>query len=251
MKNKSKQYVAAIILAAGRGRRMQMSEETNKVTIPLAGKPMILHTIHTLQSIHVNPIIVVVGFAKQSVKDVLKEEAILYAEQDEQKGSAHAVEVGLTALTDTCENVIVLNGDDSAFYTPEVFRQLLKQHIKNKNGFTFLTIAVQTPFGIGRIIRDANGVVTKIVEEKDATDRERETKEINPVCYIFNTAFLRKYIREIQKSPVTGEYYITDIVAIARMHNEKVEAVRKENIVWRGVNTKEELGEAEALMKGK
>ncbi|MEK7060987.1 MAG: sugar phosphate nucleotidyltransferase, partial [Patescibacteria group bacterium] len=141
----------------------------------------------------------------------------------------------------------VLNGDDSAFYSPEIINKLIEKHISSNASFTFLTIEMDNPAGLGRIVRDENGKVKKIVEDKDATGEMLKIQEINPACYVFKVKFLKKYLPKIRKSSVTGEYYIVSLVDVGIKNNERIETLRSENSLWRGVNTKEELQEAENI----
>ena len=171
---------------------------------------------------------------------------ILFAQQAKRLGTAHASLQGLKVLPNETKHVFILNGDDSAFYTKKIFNKLLKQHIKNNNAITFLTIEIENPFGLGRVIRE-NGKVIAIVEEKDATRKQRQIKEINPACYLFNVNFLRKYLHKVPKSRVTGEYYLMSLVEIALKNNYQVVGIKGGNIPWRGVNTGDELIEAENL----
>lgn len=244
-----KPSVAAIILAAGKGTRMK-SKTVNKVVMPLAGKPMILHALGRLKALSVDPIIIVVGFAKQSVKEVLGE-SVLYADQKKRLGTGHAVAVGLKKLPENIHHAIVIYGDDSAFYIKETFANLMRKHFSSNADLTFLTLAVADPSGLGRIIRDGKGSVIAIVEEKDATEEQKKIVEINPACYIFKVDFLKKNLKKIQKSTVTGEYYLTSLIDIALKQHAKVETVDGGNIPWRGVNTKEELQVANALYLGR
>jgi len=237
--------IGAVILAAGRGKRMN-SEEVNKVTLRLHGKPLIQHTMDVLKNLHVSPIIVVIGFAKQSIKDVLKD-TVIYAEQKEQVGTADALMCGIEKIPQNVFHVLVLNGDDSAFYTKDIIRKLIEQHIHTHASVSFLTMNTNEPESNGRILRDSEGKVKKIIEEKDATEQEKQIKEINIACYLFTASFLRKYLKEVKKSEITGEYYLTNLIEIAYNNNEKIETVTENNIKWRGINTPEELREAEKL----
>jgi bifunctional UDP-N-acetylglucosamine pyrophosphorylase / glucosamine-1-phosphate N-acetyltransferase len=99
---------------------------------------------------------------------------------------------------------------------------------------------------LGRVVRDASGNVTAIVEEKDATEEQRAINEINAACYFFSTKFLKKYLKKIKKSPVTGEYYIVSLIEMAAKNKETIETMQVD-LPWRGVNTQEELKEAEQL----
>lgn len=237
--------VGAIILAAGKGKRMN-SKTVNKVVLPLENKPMILHTLDLLKKFKIDPIIVVVGFAKKSVMEVLGDR-VTFAEQKKQLGTAHAVLCAFRRLPQNIDNVLIVNGDDSAFYKEQMIKKLVETHFLVKASFTFLTIELENPSGLGRVIRNKKGEVMAVIEEEDATKKQKEIKEINPACYIFRVNFLKEYLKKVKKSPVTGEYYLTSLVNIAVKNKEKIETVRGGKIAWRGVNTKKELRQAERL----
>lgn len=240
--------LGAIILAAGRGSRMNAKKQ-NKVTFFLADKPLILHSIHVLEKMHFDEIVVVVGHAKQSVQDVLKDSRVHFAEQRKRLGTGHALKCGLKALPASVTDVLVIQGDDSHFYNEKLVSRLLKEHISSDASLTFLTIEVDNPLGLGRIVRDQSGKVKAIVEEKDATLAQRTIQEINPACYLFKVDFLKKNLKAVKKSPITGEYYLTSLVDIAIHKDEPLATLQAGNLPWRGVNTKEELREAERLYK--
>lgn len=237
--------IAAIILAAGKGKRMK-SKKVNKVVFSLGNKQMILHTVDRLHELLIGPIIVVVGFAKESVMKIL-DGRVIFAEQSKRLGTAHAVTCALKKLPRDIQTALVLNGDDSAFYTKDIIRNLIETHCKKNAALSFLTITVDNPIGLGRIIRDSNGKVTGIVEEKDAKNKQRKIKEINPACYIFKVSFLRRNLKKVKKSPITREYYLTSLIDIAIKNKEKLETVAGGRILWRGINTTEELKEAGKL----
>lgn len=238
--------LGAIILAAGRGSRMK-AKATNKVALSLANKPLILHSIHTLEDMKFDKIVVVIGFAKASVINVLKDSHVLFAEQKKRLGTAHAVKCAMEVLPEDVTDVLIIQGDDSAFYKKDIINQLTNAHFASDASLTFLTLNVVNPHGLGRIVRNTNGKVISVIEEKDATGEQREINEINPACYLFKTEFLRKYLPKVHKSPVTGEYYLTSLIHIALENNEPMETLQAGFMPWRGVNTKEELEEAELL----
>lgn len=242
MENKN---LGAIILAAGKGKRMN-SKSVNKVTLPLADKPMIAHTVSLLEKVGIKDIVVVVGFAKKSVMSVLGNK-VAFAEQRKRLGTGHAAICGLKKLPKNVDEVLVINGDDSAFYPQSLIKNLIKIHYSSNAVITFLTIDKDNPFGLGRIVRNSTGQVIAIMEEKDATQTQRKIKEINPGCYIFKVQFLRKYLKKIEKSKITGEYYLTSIIDLGIKNNEKIGTLKGGAIAWRGVNTKNELLEAEKL----
>ena len=237
--------IAAIILAAGKGKRMN-TKQINKVVFPLGNKHMILHTVDKLTELLISPIIVVVGFAKESVMRIL-DGKVVFAQQSKRLGTAHAVVCALKKLPSNISTVLVLNGDDSAFYTESIIKKLIKTHKEKKAALSFLTITVNKNGGLGRVIRNNDGTVIGIVEEKDATQVQRKITEINPACYIFEVAFLKKYLGKVKKSGISGEYYLTSLIDIAIKNNEKLEVVKGGKILWRGINTPEELKEAERL----
>ena len=237
--------LGGVILAAGKGKRMK-SKTSNKVTLLLGNKPMIVYAVELLGGLKLSPIVVVVGFAKDSVKKLIRRD-VIFAEQKKRLGTAHALGTGIKVLPKETTDVLVIQGDDSAFYKRQTLEKLIKLHRQNKNALTLLTLEVSNPTGLGRIIRDKNGRVSGIIEEKDATPIERKIKEITPACYVFNLSFLRKYLSKVPKSAVTGEYYLVSLLRIAIKNKEKVEDVAGGFMPWRGVNTKEELEEAQDL----
>lgn len=242
--------LGAIILAAGKGKRMQ-SETANKTASLLQNKPMIKHIVEFMERIGVAQTIAVVGFAKESVMLALTGHEVTFAEQTEQLGTGHAVEVALTTLDPRITDVIVVYGDDAVLYNKnneKIIADLLLEHREHHNSVTFLTIEQENPYALGRIVRDDNNNVLGIVEEKNASEEQKKITEINPGCFVFNVQFLKDYLNKIEKNDVSGEYYLTDLVDIARTHKQKLNAVRGGKLLWRGVNTPEELALAEQLM---
>lgn len=237
--------LAGIILAAGKGSRMK-SKSSNKVTLLLGGKPMIIHGVELLSKLKLSPIVVVVGFAKESVKKIIKED-VLFAEQKKRLGTANALAVGLKVLPKNISDVLVIQGDDSAFYKKENLENLIKLHHQNKNAMTFLTARVLDSSGLGRIIRDKDGRIVSITEEKNVSEKQKKINEINPACYVFSINFLNKYLAGVPKDPVSKEFYLVSLLEIAIKNKEKVEDVKGGRTPWRGVNTKEELKAAQKL----
>lgn len=238
--------LCVIILAAGKGTRMQ-STDTNKVALKLGGEPMLLRTIKTLREAGVRDIVVVVGFAKESVTSFLDDNVII-AEQKEQLGTGHAVECALTEVPERSKDVLIIYGDDSFLHTPSTFKDLYSTHIDNNSTITFITRDSDNPTGMGRIIRDTNGKIKGIVEEKNATDEEKKIKEINLGCYVVDKKYLTENIKKIGKNEVTGEYYITDIIDIISKDNGKISSYQLNNQQWKGVNTPQDLDEAQQLL---
>ncbi len=241
------QNLTGIILAAGKGTRMN-STDKNKVALKVKGEPMLVRTIRILREAGVDNIVVVVGFAKESVIPLLDAKVIV-AEQNEQLGTGHAVMSALPFVPEGTQDILIVYGDDSFLHSPQTFRSLYETHISNDAKISFITMQMDNPTGFGRIIRDENDNVIGIVEEKNATEEQRQIKEINLGCYIINKKYLEENIQDIHKNPVTGEYYITDIIDIIAHHKGKIAAYQLTNGKWRGVNTREDLAEAEHLFE--
>ncbi len=237
----------AVILAAGKGKRIN-AKKSNKVTFLLGDKPMILHSAQLLKKLKINPIIIVIGFAKKSVKNLFNGD-VIFAEQKKRLGTAHAASTAIKKLPKNIKDVLIINGDDSAFYTKDIIKKLLSNHNKNRNSITLLTIEVSNPTGLGRIIRGKRGEVLYIAEEKDASEKQKQIKEINPGCYVFSVSFLKEYLPKVKKSHVTGEYYLVGLIDLAVRGGEKIQAIAGGKLPWRGVNTEDELKEAEKLFQ--
>lgn len=238
--------VTAIILAAGKGTRMN-STDRNKVSLPVNGKPMILRTIEILRSSGINKFVVVVGFAKESVVAML-DSNISIAEQKEQLGTGHAVMCALNKVDKDTKDVLIIYGDDSFLHTPKTFQKLFNEHSRSNAKISFITKESENPTGFGRIIRDVNGEIVGIVEEKNATDEQKLIKEINLGCYVIDRKYLEDNIKNIEKNSVTGEFYITDIIDIISKQKGKISSYKLSDGVWKGVNTPQDLMEAEKIL---
>lgn len=237
-----------IILAAGDGTRLN-SKDINKTALNFSGKPMISFGVETMTKV-CKKTIVVVGAYANTVKTALKDYQVDYAVQKERKGTGHAAKVAMQGVAQQYDNVLLGYGDHMMFYTEKVMQDLIAYHKKQSVAVTLLT--TQHPdadkLAWGRIVRNVQGEVIKIVEQKDATEEERKITEINPAFYCFNFKFLEKYLPTIEPSKVTGEYYLTDMVEIAFKHHLGVAGLKVpfEN-VGIGVNTPEQLKQSQKL----
>ncbi len=241
--------IAGIILAAGRGTRIK-STINNKVTIPFLNKPMILYGVELLSQVS-SPVVVVVGAFADSVREVLKNYDVIFAHQIDQLGTAHAVAAGLAELDGIANGdslVLVGYGDHMMFYSVNNANDLIAYHKKEGAVMTLVTANMVDPHAYGRIIRDKQGSVEAIIEEKDATLEQKQIKEINAGLYCFNYSFLKDNINKIGKSSVTGEYYLTDLVALANNQDKKVAGFEVEfKNVGIGINKPEELEESQKI----
>ena len=233
-------HTAAIVLAAGKGTRIN-AKKKNKVAFHLNGKSMIAHTVEHLREAGVDKIYAVVGFQSQSVKEAL-ENQVEYVEQEAQLGTGHAVKVAVPYLSASTRTVLSVYGDDSAFYPPTLFQEMVHKQQNEHCDLLFLTVHKDDPTGLGRIIRDKDGSVARIVEEKNASPEEKKITEINTGFYCFDYKFLKDFISQITVNSLSGEYYLTDMVEIALSAGKKVEAMFvPDSSIWQGVNTRKDL----------
>lgn len=238
----------AVILAAGKGTRMKSA--LPKVLHSVGGKPMIGHVLTAAQKAGACRSIVVVGFGAQEVKDTIGSEAV-FVVQKEQLGTGHAVMMTRDALADYSGTVMVLCGD-TPLLTANLLCKLYDEHKTNKAAATVLTAIMPDPTGYGRVVRDSEGQVVKIVEQKDADPVELKIQEINTGIYCFESELLFKALNSINRQNVQGEYYLTDVIEILVADAAKVWATAAENAKeTMGVNSRQQLAEAEKVLRNK
>ncbi len=246
--NHKTNLVQAIVLAAGKGTRLNC-KELPKVMLPIAGIPMIDYSLDNLNKAGFLKPVVVVGFCGEKIKEHLGSK-VIYAEQSRRLGTAHAVMSAEAKIPKNIEDVVVVMGDDSAFYNPDTITKLVDLHREKSPSITMLTVQKNDPTGLGRVIRDETGHVTGIVEEKLARLAEKKIKEINAACYVFKTSFLWPALKKIKRNP-TGEYFLTDLIEIANHEGRRVIAHKINASQWKGVNTPEQLQLAHKAMISK
>ena len=173
--------IAVVILAAGQGTRMKSA--LPKVLHPVAGVPMLMHVVEMAKTLEASPIVPVVGHGAELVRSSLEKESLVFALQAEQLGTGHALQCAEEALADFSGDLLLLCGD-VPLLRDETLMALVAHHRGKQASVTILTALMENPTGYGRIIRGANGV-ERIVEEKDASDTERQVKEINTGIYLF------------------------------------------------------------------
>src|SRR5271168_5146487 len=240
--------VAAIILAAGKGTRMRSKRA--KVLHELGGEPMIARAVRAVASLEPDPIVIVVGHQAREVEAAVNSSKARFALQEPQRGTGDAARYALAQLpADFTGNVLITYGDMPAI-TSATLRAFLEAHRKSGAKLSFISIVLDDPAAYGRVIRDASGKVEKIVEHRDASTAERAIKEINTGCYLVDRGLLRSALEQLKPGNAQGEYYLTDIVAIARARGENVEAwVAKDPAEFAGINTREELANMEAEIR--
>ncbi|KOO42345.1 bifunctional UDP-N-acetylglucosamine diphosphorylase/glucosamine-1-phosphate N-acetyltransferase GlmU [Priestia koreensis] len=237
----------AVILAAGQGTRMKSS--LYKVLHPVCGKPMVQHVIEQLASLNLEQMVTIVGHGADKVKAEIGNRSA-FALQAEQLGTAHAV-MQATQLEGKEGTTIVVCGD-TPLITAETIQSLLDHHEQQGAKATILTAHAEDPTGYGRIIRNQEGLVAKIVEHKDASEQERNVQEINTGTYCFDNGFLFDTLKKVSNDNVQGEYYLPDVIEILKNEGEVVSAFQTPHFEETlGVNDRFALSQAEEFMKNR
>ncbi len=233
---------AVIVLAAGQGTRMRSS--LPKVLHPLANKPLLEHVVETATALNPDSIHVVYGHGGELVQQQLAHLDVNWALQAEQLGTGHAVEQALPALQQE-ERVLVLYGD-VPLIEAETLRTLLQA--ADQSGFGLLTVSLGNPAGYGRIVRDQQGGVVRIVEQKDATEAELQLNEVNTGIMALSRSRLNGWIKALENNNAQGEFYLTDIVEMAVADGVEVVAVNAPTEAEvQGVNDRLQLSQLERI----
>ena len=241
--------LVTLIMAGGKGTRMK--SDIAKVLHPLCGRPMIHFTVETAQALGSERIIVIVGHQAEAVTDELEGYPVEIVEQREQLGTGHAVMQAQPLLKDFSGTLLVLAGD-TPLIQEGTLRKLCDSHLQQKAAVTILTAIMEDPFGLGRIVRDKNDQVIRIVEEKDATAEEREIKEINSSIYCFDSPLMFDALMKIKPDNKQGELYLTDTIAILREAGGWVAGAIADNADDTiGINTVEHLAQADRIMRSR
>lgn len=237
-----KEIVNIVILAAGKGTRMY--SKLPKVLHRIGGKSMLEHVVDTAETLMPKGIYVVVGHGKDSVMTELAHKQVVWVEQAEQLGTGHALKMALPHLSED-GRTLVLYGD-----VPLIDTETLKQLLAVAGDEAALLIdRVDDPTGYGRIIRD-NGLVSAIVEEKDADVTQKNIKEINTGIFVLPNRFLHAWLKALQSNNAQGEYYLTDVVALAKRDGVAVHSVSvRDSYLAAGVNNKVQLAQLERIFQ--
>ncbi|MCS6988086.1 MAG: sugar phosphate nucleotidyltransferase [Chloroherpetonaceae bacterium] len=238
--------LAIVIMAAGKGTRMK--SDLAKVLHLLNRRPMIHYVLDVALELRPEKIIVVVGHQAEAVKAATQGYRVEYALQEPQLGTGHAVMQAEPALERFEGDVVVLSGD-APLAKADTLSMLLDAHREKNAVATVLTAILDDPTGYGRVIRNAQGDVAKMVEHKDASPAERAVKEINSGVYVFDKRKLFGALKRITNDNAQKEYYLPDVFNVFLAEGERVAAVVAPNFdEIRGVNTPEQLREAEAIL---
>jgi bifunctional UDP-N-acetylglucosamine pyrophosphorylase/glucosamine-1-phosphate N-acetyltransferase len=238
-----------VVLAAGEGKRMKSA--TPKMLHPLLGRTLLGHVLHAATAARASRTVVVVGHKADQVRAHLAEISpgatpVLQAEQN---GTGHAVRIALDAIPEATGTVVVLNAD-VPLLRPETVEALVAAHESTSRGATVLAAEVPDPAGLGRIVRDGDGNLERIVEERDASAEERAVREINAGIYAFDAALLREALGKLSSDNDQGEEYLTDVfgllAAVGHPVGVFVAADAQETL---GCNDRAELARLRALLR--
>lgn len=239
------QSFTTLILAAGKGTRMK--SDLAKVLNEMAGKPLVHHVIKAAKNSGSEKIVLIIGHQADKVKESTAEFGVFYALQEEQLGTGHAVMQAQNFVEEEENDVLVLLGD-VPLITVETLQNLYEVHKSTDASATILTAVLDDSTGYGRIIRNAENSVEKIVEQKDATEEELQVKEINSGIFFFKAKDLSEALGMLTSENAQNEYYLTDTVEIFRKANKVVSAyIVKDINETHGINTVEQLKNVEKI----
>lgn len=236
----------SIILAAGQGTRMK--SKLYKVLHPVCGKPMVQHVVDQVSRLKMEQIVTVVGYGAEKVKEQLDGQTT-FVLQEEQLGTAHAV-LQAKPLLGNKEGITLVVCGDTPLIRAETMQALIDLHEKSNAKATILTAFADDPTGYGRIIRNEEGLVSRIVEHKDATEEEKKVKEINTGTYCFDNLALFQALEKVSNDNAQGEYYLPDVIEILKSEGQIIAAYQTNQMdETLGVNDRVALAEAEKIMR--
>lgn len=236
----------SVILAAGMGTRMK--SKMPKVLHTVCGKPLSKWVIDASKAAGADKVCAVVGHKAETVKEVLGD-VCEFALQAEQKGTGHAVMQAIDVIKNSKGEVVILNGD-TPLITAETINKAIEYHKNNDNQATVITAILDDATGYGRIVRDNDGSVLKIVEQKDASEEEKKINEVNSGMYVVDAQSLVYALDKITPNNAQGEYYLTDTLEILLSAGKKIGGYAiSDNDEIRGINDRVQLNEAEKIMQ--
>lgn len=242
--------IGAVILAAGAGTRLNngYSSEKPKVLYEIGGKPMIDYTLKLLEQLNIEERIMVVGYQEEKVRQHCGNE-VKYVSQHELKGTAYAAKLGEGLLSPKITHILIVQGDDSAFYNFETIQRFLE--VGKNYQISFTTAQVADPSQYGRVVRNDKNEVVAIVEKESLANNQKKIFEVNAATYLVLRSWFNQVYPLLQPSAVgKGEIIMPDLIEIAFKQGFPVLGFKVESDEWVGVNTPEELAKADKIKKG-
>ncbi|MFH1789568.1 MAG: sugar phosphate nucleotidyltransferase [bacterium] len=238
-----------VVLAAGKGTRL-VSDAMPKVMFPIAGKPILSYIVETLFRVGFRgrQICLVVGFKKEKIVDYFGGR-VIYAYQEEQLGTAHATYIGMKVLPEEIKNVLVVNGDDSAFYTATTITEFVRKHAEGGVMASLLSTEIDPgSFSYGRVVRNGHNV--EIIEKEYLTEKTKDMSETSTGTFCFNRDWYRSMFPNMPIIEKLGEYGLPTAFTMAQREGLGVQVIKlTDSREWFGINTSEELKEAEERKK--
>ena len=245
-----KENIAVVILAAGLGTRMKSKKA--KVLHEVAGDTLLNHVIRA--ALHVaspRQIVAVIGYQADQVRESVRVSGIGFAEQHEQKGTAHAVLCAREVIPSKNGQLLILNGD-GPLLAPATLKSLLDLQRGKSLGGAVVTTEIADATGYGRVLRDGKGFISAVVEQKAATPEQLQVHEINTGLYCFDSALFWQYIAEVKADNPAKEYYLTDMIEILTSHGHSVAPLRMDDETeLLGINTRIELASADKMLRAR
>ena len=243
-----KKNIAIVILAAGMGTRMKSDKA--KVLHEITDRPMIIYVVEAARKVAGDNVIVVIGHQGPKVRQSLSGTGdLIFAHQDQQLGTAHAVLCALPHIPAQCEEVVILCGDVPLIQS-ETIINLVEDHLDNARDISLLAVELDNPHGYGRVVLDNNRSVTAIIEEADATAEQKTIRLINTGIYCINKRFLQEALPKIKSDNAQGELYLTDVMAIGYRDQKRIGVqIGTDFQQILGVNTCRDLELVEGIMQ--
>jgi len=240
--------VAIVILAAGMGTRMKSDKA--KVLHEVAGRLMIIYVVDAARKVTGDNVVVVIGNQAHLVRECLSGiDELIFAHQDKQRGTAHAVLCALPHIPDHCEEVVILCGD-VPLIQPQTIAELVDDHLHDAHDISLLAVELDNPYGYGRVLIGGNQRVCGIIEEADATAEQKAINLINAGIYCIKKEFLLEALPKIGSDNAQGELYLTDIMAIGYREKKKMGVrIGTDYQQVLGVNTCQDLELVDEIMK--
>jgi UDP-N-acetylglucosamine diphosphorylase/glucosamine-1-phosphate N-acetyltransferase len=248
--NFSPENVAVIILAAGMGTRMKSDKA--KVLHEILGRPMIRYVVETAKKIAGDNVVLVIGNQAEKVRDAVSEDhQVMFAFQEKQMGTGHAVLCALPHVPPNIEDVLILCGD-VPLITADTLEGLITDHIKADRDISLLAVQIDDPSGYGRVLLDGDMNLAGIVEEADATPEQKKIRTINTGIYCVKKEFLADALPKIRPDNAQGEIYLTDIIELGYKGKQAVGVKISEDAdEATGINTPRDLAAVETIMRNR